>query len=108
MQSVRYVRTLLLALAAASAVVGCIVEPIGYGADYAGPAYGPPAPEYEAIGVAPFPGYIWARGYWGWEGGRYAWTSGRWIAPRRGYRWAQPRWERGRGGWRFEGGHWRR
>lgn len=105
----RYVKTALVALAAAVVVAGCVVEPVGGGAGvYVGPAYAPPAPEYEVIGVAPAPGYIWSGGYWGWVGGRYVWRRGRWIAPRRGYSWVRPHWERGRDGWRFEGGHWRR
>ena len=78
-----------------------------YVREYGGPAYAPPAPAREVIGVAPAPGYFWSAGYYGWYGGRYVWVGGRWMAPRPGYAWVQPHWARGPGGWRFVGGHWR-
>jgi OmpA-OmpF porin, OOP family len=42
----------------------------------------PPAPVYEA---APQPrvGYVWERGYWGWQQGRYVWVPGHWSAAAR-------------------------
>jgi hypothetical protein len=104
-----YVRTAIVALAAAITVAGCVVEPVGPRPGvYVGPAYAPPAPAAEVIGVAPAPGYIWSGGYWGWAGGRYVWTGGHWMAPRPGFYWVNPHWVRGARGWRFVGGHWRR
>ncbi len=100
-------RATLITLAAAVSLAGCVVAPVPGGA-YVGPAYGPPAPNSEVIGVAPAPGYFWSGGYWGWIGGRYEWVGGRWIAPRPGYAWVGPRWVRGPGGWRFAPGRWRR
>jgi OmpA-OmpF porin, OOP family len=43
----------------------------------------PPAPVYE---VAPPPrvGYMWARGYWAWQYGRYVWVPGHWVVVARG------------------------
>jgi hypothetical protein len=99
-------RTTLAALLAAASLAGCVVAP-GPGGVYVGPAYAPPAPAREVIGVAPAPGYFWSAGYYGWYGGRYVWVGGRWMAPRPGYAWVQPHWARGPGGWRFVGGHWR-
>jgi hypothetical protein len=86
---------------------GCVVYPArGY---YAGVVtVGPPVVREEAIGVAPYPGYVWTQGYWNWAGGRYVWVSGRWVAPRVGYRWVPHRWVQTSGGWRMEPGHWAR
>jgi hypothetical protein len=100
---------LTLAAALASAVLSaCVVAPApGY---YGGAvvAAAPPPLQYEAVGVAPFPGAFWIGGGWFWEGGRYAWHPGYWEHPRAGYRWVPHRWVRGGGGWREAPGHWER
>lgn len=78
------VALLSAALAAAGLSAGCIVVPArGYHARAAvvAPA---PAPQYEVLGVAPYPGAVWISGYWGWNSGRRVWNPGRWDAPRRG------------------------
>jgi len=80
----------------------------GYGYRSGFVAYGPPAPRYGVVGVAPGPGYVWIDGYWGWAGGRYAWEPGRWVVPpRRGAIWVRPEWRHEGRGWRFHDGHWR-
>ena len=98
------------------ALTGCVVAPVGayhgqpYGYGY-GEAVGvaPPPIQGEVIGVAPFPGYLWIGGYWGWSGGRHVWNRGRWSSPREGHRWEAHRWERAdRGGWRERPGRWER
>jgi hypothetical protein len=63
----------------------------------------PPAPQYEVVpSIAP--GYIWAPGYWAWNGDRHIWIRGRPIVQREGYRWEPDRWEqRGNGYYRHEG-----
>ena len=71
-------------------------------------AAAPPALQFEAVGVAPVPGYFWIGGGWFWEGGRYAWHPGYWSAPRAGYRWVPRTWVRAGGGWRAAGGRWER
>ena len=92
-------------LLAGAALSGCIVAPApAYEGDAVYQA--PPAVQYEAVGVAPAPGYFWIGGAWFWEGGRYAWHPGRWEAPRPGYRWAPHRWHHVGKGWRAEPGHW--
>ncbi len=84
----------------------CVVAPApGYGeAVYSAP----PAVPYEAVGVAPTPGYFWIGGSWFWEGGRYAWHPGYWERPRPGYRWVGHGWRRYGNGWRESPGHWQR
>ncbi len=81
---------------------------------FAAPAYAqisvsiniaPPAPEYEVVPIIQ-PGYVWAPGYWGWNGERHVWVRGRAIVQREGYRWEPDRWEqRDRSYVRAEG-HW--
>ncbi|HSI02057.1 MAG TPA: hypothetical protein VLA02_15750 [Reyranella sp.] len=67
----------------------------------------PPAPIYEVV-PAPRAGYVWAPGYYRYEGSRYHWTSGRFVADRPGYRWMPDRWERGSNGWYHVAGRWDR
>jgi hypothetical protein len=67
----------------------------------------PPAPVYEVV-PAPRAGYIWAPGYYRWEGGRHVWTSGRWMTERVGYRWVPDRWDHGPNGWYHVAGRWDR
>jgi hypothetical protein len=106
---IRRLRSALVGLAACCALAACVVEPVGPGRVYVGPAIAPPPPlGGEVIGIAPAPGYVWSGGYWNWVGSRYVWVGGYWMRPRPGYYWVRPHWARGRGGWRFEPGHWRR
>jgi len=80
----------------------------GYGYNYRYVSYGPPAPRYRVIGVAPGPGYVWVNGYWGWRGGRYSWYEGRWARPPLGRTaWVDGDWYRDGRGWRYREGHWR-
>lgn len=101
-------RVVVAAVLLSAALTACIVAPApGY---YSGEVVStaPPALQYEAVGVAPTPGYFWIGGGWFWEGGRYAWHPGYWAAPRPGYRWATRSWVRAGGGWRVREGHWER
>jgi hypothetical protein len=66
----------------------------------------PPPPRYERVVVRP--GYVWAPGYWRWDGRRHVWVEGYWIRERPGYVWVGPRWEQYGGGWRFSAGYWNR
>ena len=71
--------------------------------------YGPPAPRYAVVGVAPGPGFVWTDGFWDWRGGSYVWVSGRWTRPPRPRAvWVPGNWvERPHRGWEFHRGHWR-
>jgi len=63
----------------------------------------PPAPQYEPVPAIPS-GYVWAPGYWGWNGDHHVWIRGRAILQRQGYRWEPDRWEqRDRTYYRTEG-----
>ena len=65
----------------------------------------PPAPRQEAI-PAPRNGYVWAPGYWNWEGNRHVWVEGHWEASRQGYQYQRSEWARDNDGWRLNRGGW--
>jgi hypothetical protein len=67
----------------------------------------PPAPRYEPVPVVA-PGYVWAPGYWGWNGDHHIWVHGRPIVERAGYRWAPDRWEQRGSGYYRHPGNWER
>jgi hypothetical protein len=68
----------------------------------------PPAPLYEAVGVAPGPGFLWIGGYYHWNAGRWVWYRGHYARPPHpGAAWVRPRYEF-RGGRRvYIAGFWR-
>jgi hypothetical protein len=51
-------------------------------------------------------GYVWAPGYWYWDGHRHVWYRGRWIRERVGYAWVPERWIVVGGRYRFVPGRW--
>jgi hypothetical protein len=70
-------------------------------------AIAPPAPLVETIPPAQ-PGYVWAPGYWGWNGHKHVWNQGRYIRERRGEHWVAHNWEHRGDRWYFRDGHWER
>jgi hypothetical protein len=65
----------------------------------------PPPPRFESVPVARR-GYVWAPGYWNWDGHRHVWAAGRWEAERRGAQYRRAEWIRDDGGWRLDQGGW--
>ncbi len=65
----------------------------------------PPAPRYEVVPVAR-PGYVWAPGFWFWEGRRHVWHPGHWVVERPGYIWVADGWEQRGPRWHYNPGHW--
>ncbi|GAB2837979.1 hypothetical protein GCM10027277_01030 [Pseudoduganella ginsengisoli] len=65
----------------------------------------PPPPRFESV-PQPRRGYIWAPGYWNWDGHRHVWTSGHWEPERIGYQYRPGTWVRAADGWRLEPGTW--
>jgi len=65
----------------------------------------PPPPRFEAV-PAPRPGYVWAPGYWGWEGQRHVWAPGRHIEARPGHSWVADGWQERDGRHHFAPGRW--
>lgn len=98
---------LLAALGIASA--GAVYAPIaaaGVAVDI-GISVAPPTPQYEVI-PPPRAGFVWAPGYWRWEGQRHVWVGGSWMPVRPGYVYHQTRWERHHDGWHLHEGYWGR
>lgn len=67
----------------------------------------PPPVRYEPP-PPPRSGYVWAEGYWNWNGGAYVWVPGRWVRARSGYEYTQPQWHEGPQGWELQRGGWKR
>jgi hypothetical protein len=68
----------------------------------------PPAPRVEVV-PAPRVGYVWAPGYWRWNGRRHVWVNGVWVRERRGWRWEPDAWVQGPNGrWHLVRGRWAR
>lgn len=67
----------------------------------------PPPPRHEAIPRAR-PGYVWAPGYWNWNGRQHDWRAGHWERARQGQVYSRPQWVQADNGWRLQEGGWRR
>lgn len=67
----------------------------------------PPPPRYEVIPVARH-GYVWAPGYWNWNGRRHVWTQGHWERARPGHYYQRPAWQQTHHGWQLQRGGWQR
>ena len=65
-----------------------------------------PPPRFVEVVPVPRPGYVWARGYWRWDGREYVAIHGHWEAARHGYHYRHPHWEHGPDGWHFRVGVW--
>ena len=113
----RSLRNLALAsmVAVTALASGCVVEPVHRRPVVVErPIYrdtvevvAPQAPPvWVAERVRPRPGYVWARGYWRWDGRRYVAVRGHWETSRPGYHYAHPHWVRRRDGWHWQAGVW--
>lgn len=65
----------------------------------------PPPPRYEAVPQARR-GYVWAPGYWNWDGQRHVWAGGQWIQERGGNQYRRAEWVRENNQWRLDRGGW--
>jgi len=96
---------LAVSLAGCVATVrGTVPEPAYYGVEV---DVAPPPPQVVEV-PPPRVGFVWAPGYWNWNGRAHVWVEGRWMPARAGYRWAPDHWEQHNGRWRFARGHWER
>ena len=66
----------------------------------------PPPPVIVEPMPPPRVGFIWAPGFWAWDGRHHIWQGGHWEAQHVGGFYAQPSWVQAPGGWRFVPGHW--
>ncbi|CAN5164143.1 hypothetical protein BH11PSE11_BH11PSE11_17980 [soil metagenome] len=67
----------------------------------------PPQPRYEHVPAARH-GYVWAPGYWSWNGRRHIWIGGHWERVRRGHSYRHSEWRESPRGWYLERGGWNR
>lgn len=67
----------------------------------------PPAPRV-VVAPPPRPGFIWAPGYYRWDGHHHVWADGRWLRERRGHHWVPDHWNERHGRYHYEPGHWER
>ena len=67
----------------------------------------PPAPIVETVPVERR-GYVWAPGYWRWNGHRHVWARGYYMRAHPGRHWVAHRWEQRGDRWYFHDGHWER
>jgi hypothetical protein len=67
----------------------------------------PPAPR---VIVAPPPraGFVWAPGYWNWNGRSHVWHDGYWVRERRGYHCVPDAWVSRGPHYHYQRGHWER
>lgn len=66
----------------------------------------PPPERFVEVEPAYRPGFVWARGYWRWDGGRYVAVNGHWEPERQGYHYVHAHWERRGDGWHWREGGW--
>ena len=65
----------------------------------------PPAPREEVV-PPPRAGFVWAPGYWNWDGHKHVWAKGHWEKEHPGRHWVADRWEQRDGHWHHNAGHW--
>jgi hypothetical protein len=66
----------------------------------------PPPVRYEVV-PPPRNGYLWAPGYWNWNGNQHVWSTGHWERNRVDHRYDQPQWRQESDGWRLDRGGWK-
>jgi hypothetical protein len=69
---------------------------------------GPPAPPPTYVVPPPRDGYVWAPGFYVWDGHRHVWHDGHWEHARRGYHYREDRWEQHGDRWHHVPGGWER
>ncbi len=65
----------------------------------------PPPPRSETVPPART-GFVWAPGYWSWDGNQHVWVEGRWLETRVNAKWEPEHWEQVDGRWHFVPGQW--
>jgi len=106
MPSLKLVRTLIFAAAAAVTLPSAAVASvnIGIGVSVNTP---PPALPVYAQPVMPGEGYMWTPGYWAWGPAGYYWVPGVWVRPpAAGVLWTPGYWGWGGSAYAFHAGYW--
>ena len=66
----------------------------------------PPPPPRVIVAPRPRPGYVWAPGYWNWNGRRHVWVDGRYYRNRPHMHYVGPEWRPDGGAYGFRRGGW--
>jgi hypothetical protein len=106
-ESIMNTRLKMLSCATALALGLAIAAPAS-ARTYVGVSIGVPPPPVRVERVVARPGYVWAPGYWSWNGGTHVWVGGYWAHARPGYRYVPAAWVHAGPNWRFHAGYWRR
>jgi hypothetical protein len=86
--------------------VGAAVLPsVGSARVYVDVDVAPPPARVEVVPEARV-GYVWAPGYWNYNGHEHVWVQGRYIHEHHGHHWVADTWEDRHGRWHFVAGHW--
>jgi hypothetical protein len=97
----------LLIAAMIAGSMGAMTVPLTASADTIIVRKAPPPPRHEVVPKARH-GYVWAPGYWSYNGRAYVWQKGHYERVRAGYYYNQPAWVERGGRWEFARGEWRR
>ncbi len=103
-------KSVLTGLAVAVLMAGrsaCVVAAPGYRSGYVEVGIAPTPVRIVAEPVFR-PGYVWAPGYWAWNGRQHVWRDGYYVHARPGYHWHAAYWEQHSGRYRFREGRWER
>jgi hypothetical protein len=93
-------------LLAAVALSAAIVSLPSTAKTYVDITIAPPPPRVEVV-PAPRVGYVWAPGYWRWNGHKHVWANGVWVRERHGWHWEPDAWVQAPNGrWHLSRGHW--
>lgn len=101
-------RTIVLFALMACSLSACAVsEPTRHHGARVAILVAPPPPRVVVVPEARA-GFVWAPGYWRWNGHEHVWIEGRWLRARPGWHWVPERWEQRGDRWHFEEGRWER
>ena len=90
---------------AAIGIAAIAMSPVAGARVYLDVNVAPPPPPEEVVPEARV-GYVWAPGYYNYDGHRHVWVNGHYIHERRGHHWVADRWDEHDGRWHHERGHW--
>ena len=97
--------TIKTAMFCVALAAGAALPSVGSARVYVDVDVAPPAPRVETIPEARV-GYVWAPGYWAYNGHEHVWVNGHYIREHHGHHWVADRWEERHGRWHRVEGHW--
>lgn len=92
-------------LCAAIGITASIAPGISFARTFVDIDVAPPAPREEVV-PAPRVGFVWAPGFWDYDGHHHVWSKGHWERERSGHHWVNDSWVQRDGHWHHDRGHW--